>query len=74
VAVFSFSITITGKAFEHRASEVSYIVQQMNSISAALQGAEGNLASGTILGVDPVTNAANTPLATFAYTAGALLP
>jgi hypothetical protein len=31
VAVFSFSITITGKAFEHRASEVSYIVQQMNS-------------------------------------------
>jgi hypothetical protein len=74
VAVFNFSITIAGKAFDKRSSEVSYICQQMRSIEQALQGAEGNLASGTVLGVDPVTNAANTPLATFSYTAGALLP
>jgi hypothetical protein len=74
MAVFSFSISITGKQFDHRASEVAYVVAQLNSISAALQGAEGNLASGTILGVDPVTNVSNTPLATFAYTAGAVLP
>jgi len=55
MSVFSFSISITGKAFDHRGSEVAYICQQLNSIEQALQGAEGNLASGTILGVDPVT-------------------
>jgi hypothetical protein len=74
MAVFSFSITVAGKAFDHKASEVSYIVQQLNSISAALQSNQGDLASGTVLGVDPVTNVSNTPLATFAYTAGASLP
>jgi hypothetical protein len=74
MAVFSLSISITGKAFDRRCSEVSFIVAQLNSISATLQGAEGNLASGVVLGVDPTTNVSNTPLATFAYTAGALLP
>jgi len=68
-----FTITVNDQFFEHRSSEVSYICKALAIASQELQGAQGDRASGPILG----TNAAGTPntsLGSWSYTPSGTLP
>jgi hypothetical protein len=70
-----FTITINDQIghFEHRCSEVSYLAKCLEIACAELQRAEGNLASGGIVGMNPA-GLANQSLASWTYAASAALP
>jgi hypothetical protein len=73
MAVFTITINDQTGHFEHRCSEVSYIAKCLNIAAAELQRAEGNLASGGIIGMNPA-GAANQSLGSWSYAASANLP
>jgi hypothetical protein len=68
-----FTISVADQHFEHRCSEVSYIAKCLEIAAAELQRAQGDLASGGIVGMNPA-GLANQSLGSWTYTPSGTLP
>jgi hypothetical protein len=66
-------VSITDPQFEHRSGEVAYLANVLGLIAAQLQSTQGNVPSGSVLGVNWRGNP-NTVVASYAYTPSGTLP
>jgi hypothetical protein len=68
-----FVATFVDQVFDKKSSEVAYLIGVLQTIEKELGRGQGNVTSGTVLGVN-AAGVANTSLASWTYTPSATKP
>ena len=74
MTVLAITITTPSPAFDKQSAEVTWLGEVMLTIMKEIGRGRGTVQSGTILGTNPMTGAANTSLGTWTYTPSAAKP